>query len=89
MVLGLEWLASLGEIRAAFRELLLKVKEGEEMHVVREDPALSRTQVSLKSVGRALRDSGQGFLVILEPPTKHKLTPTVIGAILEDFKVLF
>ena len=43
MVLGLEWLAGLGEIRVDFVELLLKVKVKEEIHVVRGDPTQSRT----------------------------------------------
>ena len=89
MVLGLEWLASLGEIKVDFGELLLKVKEGDGMHVVRKDPALSGTQVSLKLVGRAFKDSGQGFLGILEPPAEHNLTPIAVEAILEDFRDLF
>ncbi|KAL9315606.1 hypothetical protein ACSQ67_016607 [Phaseolus vulgaris] len=55
-VLGREWLARLGEIRANFRDLTLKVSTREGIRVLRGEPTVSRTSASLQ-------DEGQGFFL--------------------------
>jgi len=56
VVLGREWLARLGEIRANFRDLTLKVSTREGIRVLRGEPTVSRTSASLQ-------DEGQGFFL--------------------------
>lgn len=61
MVLGMDWLASLGNIEANFRNLSLKwVKEGSG-HIIRGDPELSTAQASWKAVLKALQGERMGF----------------------------
>lgn len=63
IVLRMEWLAGLGEIRANFQELTLKVPTSKGIHVLRGDPALARAAASFISVMKAIQAEGQGFIV--------------------------
>lgn len=63
MVLGMEWLSSLGEIRANFRELTLKVPIVGGYHVLKGEPGLARAVVSFKSIIKAINEEGRGFLL--------------------------
>ena len=63
------------------------------MQVVKRDLTMSKTQVSLKSIEKALRDSGQGFLleykVIPETSIELKSVSIAVEAILDDFIDVF
>ncbi|KAJ1413258.1 Retrotransposon gag domain [Sesbania bispinosa] len=50
LVLGLEWLAGLGEVRADFGKLILIIGEGPMEKTMVGDPALTRSQASLLRV---------------------------------------
>ena len=63
VVLGMEWLASLGEVRANFHELTLKIPVANGYHTLKGDSALTRAVASLKSILKTLSDQDQGFLV--------------------------
>jgi hypothetical protein len=66
IVLGMEWLAQLGEIRANFGDLILKVPTQTGVHVLKGDPTLSRAVVSLKSMYKALQAAGEAYLLIIQ-----------------------
>lgn len=53
----------MGEIRANLRELTLKVSIREGTRVLRDEPTLSRTTASFKTVCKALLDEGHGFFL--------------------------
>jgi hypothetical protein len=61
IVLGMEWLAQLGEIRAKFGDLILKVPTQAGIHVLKGNPMLSRAVASLKSMYKALQAEGEGL----------------------------
>ncbi|MCH90134.1 hypothetical protein A2U01_0011042, partial [Trifolium medium] len=61
MVLGMDWLASLGNIEANFGELCLKWKSNGFSHRIQGDPAMCTRQASLKAMVKALSDSGVGY----------------------------
>ncbi|KAI5387964.1 hypothetical protein KIW84_073887 [Lathyrus oleraceus] len=61
MVLGMDWLASLGNIEANFGELCLKWKQGRQKYNIQGDPALCTRQASWKAMLKALTDEGMGF----------------------------
>lgn len=61
MVLGMDWLASLGNIEANFGELCLKWKQGGQKYSIQGDPALCTRQASWKAMLKALTDEGMGF----------------------------
>lgn len=63
MVLGMDWLASLGNIKANFGNLCLMWEWGGQKYSIQGDPTLSNQQVSMKAVMRALKDKGIGFYV--------------------------
>ena len=62
MVLGMEWLASLGEIRANFEQLTLVLKIDGRKVIIKGEPKLLKKDTSLKSTLKALRQ-GEGFLI--------------------------
>nr|KYP61835.1 hypothetical protein KK1_016347 [Cajanus cajan] len=55
----MEWLASLGEIRANFRELTLRIPIAGGYHTLKGDSDLTRALASLKSILKALHDQGR------------------------------
>ncbi|XP_019459980.1 PREDICTED: uncharacterized protein LOC109359744 [Lupinus angustifolius] len=61
VVLGLEWLAGLGEVRADFGKLELTLRRGEEVHTIRGDPALTKTRVSFGAFMQLLKGEGEGL----------------------------
>ena len=62
MVLGTDWLASLGEIRANFEEQTLVLKIDGRKVIIKGEPELLKKDVSLKSMLKALHQ-GKGFLI--------------------------
>lgn len=93
LVLGMEWLASLGEIRANFKELTLKVPTIEGTKMLKGEPSLPRAVASFKSVVKALHDKGQGFLIDYQPligETESTMTETEwIAGVLDEFSEVF
>lgn len=61
MVLGMDWLASLGNIEANFGELCLKWEWKGQVYKIQGDPALCTRQASWKSITKVLNDEGVGF----------------------------
>ncbi|XP_058756529.1 uncharacterized protein LOC131629765 [Vicia villosa] len=63
LVLGMDWLASLGSIEANFGVLCLKWKQEEIEYCIFGDPILSTKQASMEEMLKALNDEGRGMLV--------------------------
>ncbi|WVZ22534.1 hypothetical protein V8G54_001078 [Vigna mungo] len=63
ILLGLEWLAFLGEVRADFGNLRLSIGKGLQEHVLRGDPTLSRSESSLKSLWQDFKQQGTCFVI--------------------------
>ncbi|XP_058761532.1 uncharacterized protein LOC131634920 [Vicia villosa] len=61
MVLGMEWLASLGKIEANFGELSLKWEKEGQLYEIKGDPALCVRQSTWKSIFKSLKEEGMGF----------------------------
>ena len=66
MVLGMDWLASLGDVEANFKNLTLKWEEGGHKRMLLGEPSLSKNQASWKSMVKALGDEGKGFYLSCE-----------------------
>ena len=62
VVLGMEWLASLGEIRENFKELTLKIPTTEGSFTLKGEPTMVRSAILLRSIVKVLRNEGAGFL---------------------------
>ncbi|KAF7826714.1 Retrotransposable element Tf2 [Senna tora] len=65
MILGVEWLESLGEVRVNWKQLTIKIKAETGVVCLAGDPALARSLVSMKNLMRSVRKGGQGFLLEL------------------------
>ena len=92
MVLGMEWLASLGEIRANFRELTLKIPATEGSFTLKGEPARARSAASLRSIVKILRNEGEGFLLYfqdIQDVKEANLMPTWMEGILEEYNEVF
>lgn len=93
VVLGMEWLASLGEVRANFRELTLKIPVANGYHTLKGDSALTRVVASLKSILKTLSDQDQGFLVkychLQGEGRKSVIYPAWTKSILEEYELVF
>ncbi|MCI24071.1 hypothetical protein A2U01_0045254, partial [Trifolium medium] len=63
MVLGMDWLASLGNIEANFGNLCLKWEVEGRKYLINGDPAMCNRQASWKAMMRALSNEGLGFYV--------------------------
>ena len=67
MVLGLEWLDTLEDVVANFRESRLIIEPHNAPRVLQGDPELCYGGVALQSTMRVLEEQGHGFLVQLWP----------------------
>ncbi|KAH0682484.1 hypothetical protein KY289_020236 [Solanum tuberosum] len=90
VVLGLEWLETLGDIQANFKTLTLKFEIGGQTQVVRGDPSLSKLVASLKTLLKALQIDGEGFYVDFnELSTREEQENLDLQQLLEEFGTLF
>ncbi|WVZ23326.1 hypothetical protein V8G54_001870 [Vigna mungo] len=62
VVLGMDWLADLGDIEANFRNMIIKWGDEGGKKVLKGDPSLSKAQASWKSMIKALHD-GVGYYI--------------------------
>ncbi|XP_019427131.1 PREDICTED: uncharacterized protein LOC109335454 [Lupinus angustifolius] len=67
LVLGLEWLASLGEVQADFGRMTLTMRRGDARITLQGDPALSRTELALGAFKQVLLSEGERLLLPCEP----------------------
>jgi hypothetical protein len=63
MVLGMDWLASLGNIEANFGNLCLKCEVNGKKCTIQGDPAMCNSQAKLKTIMKALSNEGVGFYI--------------------------
>ncbi|XP_074328452.1 uncharacterized protein LOC141666362 [Apium graveolens] len=63
LILGVQWLEKLGTVSANWKTLTLKFKLGQDNVVLKGDPALGRTMISLKAMIRTIKKGGDGFMV--------------------------
>lgn len=61
--MGLDWLASLGEVKADFGRLVLSIKQGNEWVKISGDPSLTKTQLSLAAFMQVLQTEKEGLLL--------------------------
>lgn len=63
LVLGVEWLESLEDVKVNWKQLTMKYKDGHTAVCLKGDSALTKTIVSLKSMLNSIKKREQGFLV--------------------------
>lgn len=63
VVLGVDWLESLGPFKGNYQDMTIVWKEKGCHRVLKGDPTLCRTQMSWKTALRALKVEGDGYVV--------------------------
>ena len=63
VILGMQWLYSLGVTEMDWKIFTMTFFHENRKEIVKGDPSLTKTQVSLKSLNKSWTDSGQGYLV--------------------------
>ncbi|KAF1882979.1 hypothetical protein Lal_00003161 [Lupinus albus] len=93
VVLGLEWLASLGEVKADFGKLELTLRKGGTEYKLQGDPALTKTQLSLGAFMQVLKEEGEGLMLHYDGPenTSASSQPVAVEVleVLQQFEELF
>lgn len=92
MILGMKWLSSIGETRDDWKNLTMSLQvDGKEV-ILRDDPSLNKTRVSLRSLWRQWTPEEEGYLIeyqgIEEPRSEEEIDP-IIQEVLTDFAALF
>lgn len=92
VVLGMEWLASLGEIRANFEQLTLALKIDGKKIILKGEPELSKKYASFNSILKALQH-GEGFFIDyrhiqVEIHWKDSI-PSELKEVIDDFSSIF
>ncbi|RVW51076.1 hypothetical protein CK203_077629 [Vitis vinifera] len=54
VILGMPWLGTLGDVKVNWKMLTMKIKIRKAVIVLKGDPSLSWTEMSLKAMARAL-----------------------------------
>ena len=63
VILGMQWLHTLGLIEVDWRKLTLTFIQNEQKVVIKGDPSLTKARVSLKHMMKTWTPSDQGFLI--------------------------
>lgn len=63
VTLGMQWLYSLGITEVDWKNLTMTFVHHDKKAIIRGDPSLTKTRVSLKNMMRTWDESDQGFLV--------------------------
>lgn len=65
VILGMQWLRTMGTMQVDWSTLTMSFQAGEQRVTIREDPALTRVEISLKMMAKSWQEEDQGFLVEL------------------------
>ncbi|KAJ9705665.1 hypothetical protein PVL29_003637 [Vitis rotundifolia] len=61
VILGMPWLGTLGDMKVNWKMLTMKIRMGKTVIVLKGDPNLSRTEVSLKAMTKALQNMAKEY----------------------------
>ena len=93
MVLGMDWLSSLGKIEADFRAMTLQWKVGGRSWKMVGDPSLCRAQATWKTTMKALKEDGEGYYIAsnMQQPVKEVAESILeqIKGVLQEFPEVF
>ena len=89
VILGMQWLGTLGTMEVNWQQLIMKFKMGETLMILKGDPSLCKSGVSLKVIMKELQQQGQGVLVemcYLRAEEKKELCTPGISSWVEELK---
>ncbi|KAL6495833.1 hypothetical protein OROGR_030396 [Orobanche gracilis] len=93
LVLGLDWLSGLGEVKANFGKLELTLsRDGKRITLV-GDPALTKTELSYGAFMQILKEEGEGLLIQYDTDeqktTENSVIPEAVSEILQQYLGVF
>ena len=92
VILGVQWLETLGETVHHWKEHTMKLRVGNHQVILQREPLLHKTRVSLKHMVRLLRSKKQGLWVELNylatTPTDQSW-PSFVAPLLSQFVSVF
>lgn len=74
VILGVQWLEKLGSVTTNWKLQEMKFKVGKETVILKGDPSLEHSKVSLKAMMRTIKKEGRGLLIELK-----QLEPQLTG----------
>lgn len=86
VVLGMQWLHTLGETRVDWTTLTIRIENGHEIITLKGDPSLTKTKVSLKRMMRTFRTFRSVSLSCLEREIFFQLALSLPKMALESFQ---
>ena len=93
VILGIQWLETLGMTHTNWKQQMMKFQMGNKTVTLRGDPSLGKTMVSLKTMMKTLRHEGKGLLVELNKVRVEQKTvkdiPPLLQEVLGKFIVVF
>ena len=92
VILGMKWLAILGETQVDWGSLIMRFKVGDTTITLHGDASLSKTLVTMKSMMKAFRKGGEGVLLELGCLTTEEVEvkiPNSLQGVLSNFNVVF
>lgn len=88
----MEWLASVGEVKADFRQLRLTITKGDSEQILTGDPTLSKSKTSFKRLLQEMKSESSYFLIKWQEEREvNKLSVVPVGLlrILESHAEIF
>ncbi|KAI0492631.1 hypothetical protein KFK09_026907 [Dendrobium nobile] len=94
VILGMQWLQFLGEMKVNWKKLYMEYGKGSRRVTLQGDPSLCRSRVALKSIFKTLRDDGEGYLIELqqvgmEEEREPEVIPEVVQDLLQQHSTVF
>lgn len=89
VILGVQWLETLGDVRTNWKEQRMRLKSKGVTVTLQGDPSMCNGPVSLKALWKAIRDNGEGVVVEYgglqteEWPSELVVTPEFEAVVLE------
>ncbi|KFK40792.1 hypothetical protein AALP_AA2G041600 [Arabis alpina] len=93
-ILGIQWLASLGDMKCNWKLQKLSFMVGEKEVELRGDPSLCCSPISMKGLWKALDREGQGVIIEFgglqtEGQRRERAVPGVLQGVISEFASVF
>ncbi|XP_004514546.1 uncharacterized protein [Cicer arietinum] len=93
LVLGLDWLSCLREVKTNFGKLELTLSRDGKLITLVSDPSLTKTELSYGAFMQILKEEGEGLLIQYDSaeqkPAEVSIIPEVVSEVLQQYSEVF
>ena len=94
VVMGMQWLGTLGSMDVNWKQLTMKFKLGDSQVVLQGEAGLNKSKVSLKTMMKEIKQEGMGVLVefvslVASSECEPELVPNEISEVLVQYPQVF